>query len=134
MAKRVNKIERVDEGSGNVLVDLGLPDAAELTTKVQLAVAINQQIEARSLSQFAVAELLRINQPKVSALQNYKLDGFSVERLMTFLTGMGSDIEIRIRKRKRASNRAGRISVESASSIRNRRRRSDGHRITIDRN
>jgi predicted XRE-type DNA-binding protein len=134
MAKRVNKIERVDEGSGNVLVDLGLSDAAELTTKVQLAVAINQQIEARSLSQIAVAEVLCVNQPKVSALQNYKLDGFSVERLMTFLTGLGSDIEIRIRKPKRASNRAGRISVETASSIRNRRRRSDGHRITIDRN
>jgi predicted XRE-type DNA-binding protein len=134
MANRVNKIQRVDEGSGNVLVDLGLSDSAELTTKVQLAVAINQQIEARSLSQIAVAEVLCVNQPKVSALQNYKLDGFSVERLMTFLTGLGSDIEIRIRKPKRASNRAGRISVESASSIRKRRRRSDGHRITIDRN
>ena len=134
MAKRVNKIERVDEASGNVLVDLGLSDAAELTTKVQLAVAINQQIEARSLSQVAVAELLCVNQPKVSAVQNYKLDGFSVERLMTFLTGLGSDIEIRIRKPNRASTRAGRISVESASSIRNRRRRSEGHRITIDRN
>jgi predicted XRE-type DNA-binding protein len=133
MARRVNKMERVDEGSGNVLVDLGLSDAAELTTKVQLAAAINQQIEARSLSQIAVAELLSVNQPKVSALQNYKLDGFSVERLMTFLTGLGSDIEIRIRKPKRASNRAGRISVESASSIRNRKRRFDGHRIAIDR-
>jgi predicted XRE-type DNA-binding protein len=133
MARRVNKIERVDEGSGNVLVDLGLSDAAELTTKVQLAVAINQQIEARSLSQIAAAELLSINQPKVSALQNYKLDGFSVERLMTFLTGLGSDIEIRIRKPKRVSNRAGRISVESASSIRNRKRRFDGRRIAIDR-
>jgi predicted XRE-type DNA-binding protein len=131
MARRVNKIERVDEGSGNVLVDLGLSDAAELTTKVQLAAAINQQIEARSLSQIAVAELLSVNQPKVSALQNYKLDGFSVERLMTFLTGLGSDIEIRIRKPKRASNRAGRISVESASSI--RKRRFDNHRIAIDR-
>jgi|ERR1022692_2489372 predicted XRE-type DNA-binding protein len=133
MARRVNKIERVDEGSGNVLVDLGLSDAAELTTKVQLAAAINQQIEARSLSQIAVAELLSVNQPKVSALQNYKLNGFSVERLMTFLTGLGSDIEIRIRKPKRASNRAGRISVESASSIRNRKRRFDSHRIAIDR-
>ncbi|MHB8624475.1 MAG: helix-turn-helix domain-containing protein [Sulfuricaulis sp.] len=133
MAKRINKMERVDEGSGNVLVDLGLSDAAELTTKVQLAAAINQQIEARSLSQITVAELLSINQPKVSALQNYKLDGFSVERLMTFLTGLGSDIEIRIRRPNRASNRAGRISVESASSIRNRKRRVDGHRIAIDR-
>jgi predicted XRE-type DNA-binding protein len=120
-------MERVDEGSGNVLVDLGLSDAAELTTKVQLAAAINQQIEARSLSQIAVAELLSVNQPKVSALQNYKLDGFSVERLMTFLTELGSDIEIRIRKSKRSSSRAGRISVKSASSLRNRKRRFDGH-------
>jgi predicted XRE-type DNA-binding protein len=126
-------MERVDEGSGNVLVDLGLSDAAELTTKVQLAAAINQQIEARSLSQIAVAELLSVNQPKISALQNYKLDGFSVERLMTFLTELGSDIEIRIRKSKRSSSRAGRIWVKSASSLRNRKRRFDGHRIAIDR-
>jgi predicted XRE-type DNA-binding protein len=114
MAKRANKVGRVEEGSGNVLVDLGLSDAAELTTKVQLAVAINQQIEARKLSQAAVAELLGVNQPKVSALQNYKLDGFSVERLMTFLTGLGSDIEIRIRKPKRAADRIGRILIETA--------------------
>jgi predicted XRE-type DNA-binding protein len=114
MAKRANKVGRVEEGSGNVLVDLGLSDAAELTTKVQLAVAINQQIEARNLSQAAVAELLGVNQPKVSALQNYKLDGFSVERLMTFLTGLGSDIEIRIRKSKRAADRIGRILIEAA--------------------
>jgi predicted XRE-type DNA-binding protein len=112
MAKRANKVGRVEEGSGNVLVDLGLPDAAELTTKVQLTVAINQQIEARNLSQAAVAELLGVNQPKVSALQNYKLDGFSVERLMTFLTGLGSDIEIRIRKPP--ADRIGRILIEVA--------------------
>jgi hypothetical protein len=82
-----------------------------------------------TLSDNVIASHLR--GAKVSALQNYKLDGFSVERLMTFLTGLGSDIEIRIHKPKRASNRAGRISVESASSI--RKRRFDGHRIAIDR-
>jgi hypothetical protein len=47
-------------------------------------------------------------------LVNYKLDGFSVERLMTFLTGLGSDIEIRIRKPKRAADRIGRILIEAA--------------------
>jgi hypothetical protein len=39
----------------------------------------------RRLTQAAAAEKLSINQPKVSALANYKLDGFSVEPLMTFL-------------------------------------------------
>jgi len=40
-----------------------------------------------------------------------------VERLMTFLTGLGSDIEIRIRKPKRASSRAGCISVDQSDIV-----------------
>jgi len=114
MAKGKNKVEGVELGSGNVFADLGLSDAAELDTKLRLAIAINQQIEARDLTQAAVAGLLGVNQPKISALRNYKLEGFSVERLMTFLTALGSDIEIRIRKPKRGVARAGRILVEAA--------------------
>ena len=40
------------------------------------------------------ATALFINQPTISALKHYKLEGSSVERLMTFLTALGSDIEI----------------------------------------
>ena len=86
----------VEVGSGNVFADLGLADAAELDIKVRLAVEIVRIIDARRLSQIAAAALLKINQPKVSALKNYKLDGFSVERLMTFLLCLGQDVEIRI--------------------------------------
>ena len=67
---------------GNVFADLGLPDAEEKQTKVRLAVAINQIIESMKLSRTAAAELLHINQPKFSALVNYRLSGFSVERLI----------------------------------------------------
>jgi predicted XRE-type DNA-binding protein len=67
----------------------------------------------RHLTQAAAAELLGISQPKVSALVNYKLDGFSVERLMTFLTALDRDIEIVVRKKPR-SRRAARISVIAA--------------------
>lgn len=101
---------RVERSSGNVFADLGLPDADELDTKVRLAVAVNRALEARRLTQKAAAELLAINQPKVSALKHYKLEGFSVERLMTFLTALGSDIEIRITARPRATT-SGRIHV-----------------------
>jgi predicted XRE-type DNA-binding protein len=41
-----------------------------------------------------VAKILRIPQPKVSALKNYRLDGFSVEKLLEFLTGLYQDVEI----------------------------------------
>jgi predicted XRE-type DNA-binding protein len=105
--------EKIEASSGNVFADLGLPDAAELNTKVRLAVAINRQLETRRLTQAAAAAALSINQPKVSALKHYKLAGFSVERLMTFLTALGSDIEIRIRPHS-AGKRAARIVVEAA--------------------
>ena len=100
----------IEVSSGNVFADLGLPDAMELDTKVRLAVAVNQRVAARRMTQAKAAAELSINQPKVSALKNYRLDGFSVERLMGFLTALGSDVEIRILAPKRTP---GQITVEA---------------------
>ena len=97
-------------GSGNVFADLGLRNAEEKQTRVRLAVAINQIIQSRLLSQAAAARLLDVNQPKISALMNYRLDGFSVERLMHFLNALDRDVEIVIRKKPR-SRRSARITV-----------------------
>jgi len=105
--------EVVVQSSGNVFADLGLRDADEKQTRVRLAVAINQIIQARHLSQIAAARLLDINQPKISALVNYRLEGFSVERLMHFLNALDRDVEIVIRKKPR-SKRAARIVVTGA--------------------
>ena len=93
--------------------DLGYADAEERQTKLRLAHAMNGVIARRQLTQAAAAEKLRINQPKISALANYKLEGFSVERLMGFLTALDQDIDIVI-KRKPRSRTAGRISVIAA--------------------
>lgn len=103
----------ISRGSGNVFADLGYADAEERQTKLRLAYAINGIIDERRLTQTAAAKTLGINQPKVSALRNYRLGGFSVERLMSFLTALDRDIEIVIR-RKPASRAAARISVVAA--------------------
>ena len=97
-------------GTANVLADLGLPDAEERQTKLRLAVAINEILASKRLNQSEAAERLGVNQPKVSALAHYKLDGFSVERLMTFLTALDRDVEITIRKKPR-SRGTGRVVV-----------------------
>src|SRR5271157_5507389 len=76
---------QIVRSSGNVFADLGFADAGERQTKVRLAIAINDVLKRRGLSQRKAAELLGINQPKVSALSMYRLEGFSVERLMRFL-------------------------------------------------
>jgi len=110
MAKKI--IERVIPSSGNVFADMGLPDADELDTKVRLGAAICRIVERRKLAQIEVAAALGINQPKVSALLHYKLEGFSVERLMRFLTALGHDVEIVIRPRPKAHT--ARIAVRAA--------------------
>lgn len=111
MAK--TKAEKITRGTGNVFADLGLPDAEERQTKLRLAFELNRVIDERKLTQTATADLLDINQPKVSALANCKLDGFSVERLMAFLTLLDRDVEIVVKKKAR-SRSAGRITVVAA--------------------
>jgi predicted XRE-type DNA-binding protein len=102
--------EAITRGTGNVFADLGYADAEERQTKLRLAHAINGVIARRRLTQAAAAKKLGVNQPKVSALANYRLDGFSVERLMTFLTALDQDVDIIIRSKPR-SRATARISV-----------------------
>jgi predicted XRE-type DNA-binding protein len=102
--------DAIIRSTGNVFADLGYADAGERQAKLRLVHAINGVIARRRLSQAAAAEKLGINQPKVSALANYKLDGFSVERQMTFLTALDQDVEIAIKNKPR-SRTAGRILV-----------------------
>jgi predicted XRE-type DNA-binding protein len=112
MARTKNKFD-VIPSSGNVFADLGLPRADEKQTKVRLAVAINRILHNQRLSQVKAARRLHVNQPKISALSNYRLDGFSVERLMNFLTALDRDIEIIVRK-KPPSRRSAKILVTAA--------------------
>jgi predicted XRE-type DNA-binding protein len=107
------KARAITRGSGNVFADLGFADAEERQTKLRLAYALNTIMEAQRLTQAAAAARLGLNQPKVSALRNYKLEGFSVERLMMLLNALGQDVEIVIRKKPR-SRAAARISVVAA--------------------
>ena len=100
----------ITRGTANVFADLGYADAAERQTKTRLALAVNELLKARKLKQREIATLLGVPQPKVSALKNYRLDQFSVERLMEFLTALNQDVEIMIRPRP-DTGEAGRISV-----------------------
>lgn len=101
----------VTASSGNAFEDMGHADAVEKKTKVQLAMAINAELAAREIrNQAEAAALLGTEQPKISLLANYKLTGFSVAKLMDFLTALDRDVEIIIRPRQGH----GRISVHAA--------------------
>jgi len=104
MAKK--RIE-VDRGSGNVFADLGYEDAKERRLKVELAMEVNHILRQRDLAQAEAARALGILQPHVSDLVRYRLNRFSVERLMQFLTHLGKDVEIRIAERPARRARVG---------------------------
>jgi predicted XRE-type DNA-binding protein len=103
----------IERSSGNVFVDLNRPNPEERQAKVRLSVAINKIIDERGLTQAQVAKKLGVNQPKVSALQNYKLSGFSLARLMDFATALGQDVVIELRPNGKAEHH-GQITVKAA--------------------
>ena len=59
-----------------------------------MARRISDIICQKNLTQIEAAEILSIDQPKVSALTRGKLSGFSTTRLFRFLNALGSDVEI----------------------------------------
>ena len=103
----------ITRGTGNVFADLGLADAGERQTKTRLALALNRIIKDQALKQVDAARLLGVPQPKISALVNYRLDGFSVEKLMEFIVALGRDVEIIVRPRR--GDAAARVSVLEAA-------------------
>ena len=108
----------VESGSGNVFVDLKLPDPDERQLRVQLAVRLNDLLAAEGLTQAAAAKRMGIAQPHVSELKHYKLGRFSSERLLHYITLLNRDVEIFIRPRigsASQSSSAGVVTVWSAA-------------------
>jgi predicted XRE-type DNA-binding protein len=106
MAKAIE----VEESSSNVFADLGLPNPEERLAKADLAIRIASVVRTRRLTQTAAARILKIDQPKISRLLRGQLSGFSTERLMQFLTLLGRDVEIVIKRAPR-SRRQGQVRV-----------------------
>ena len=98
MAKRnlKNKPENMEYSvsSGNVYADFGFSNLEEAKTKADLAILITAIIKEKKLTQQQAAELMNIDQPKVSKITRGLLSEFSIERLLTFVLALGFDIEI----------------------------------------
>jgi predicted XRE-type DNA-binding protein len=101
-----------EESSGNVFADLGLPHPEQELLRARLTLQIHRILKARHLTQTQAGEVLGIKQPQVSLLVRNRSGNFSVERLMDFLTALGHDVEIRV---KRTRKPQGQVSVVVAA-------------------
>lgn len=84
----------------------GSNNPEEYLAKAELARQIIGVLDARQLTQTEAARILGASQPKISALQNGRLDGFSTERLIRFLNILGRDVRIIVSEKPRSRRRA----------------------------
>lgn len=104
MSKRT--AERIIKGSGNVFADLGFANPELERLKSGLVQQIATVIERRGLTQVDAAEILGIDQPKVSALLRGRFGGYSIDRLLRFLNALDQDIELIIKDKPRSRREA----------------------------
>lgn len=105
-----------NESSGNVFADLGIENPEEALAKSELARQISKLIKKKKLTQKQAAEILGIDQPKISALIRGKLRSFSLERLIRFLNKLGQDVSIMISPAKSQLERGHTWIRESSST------------------
>ncbi|MBS4168127.1 helix-turn-helix transcriptional regulator [Parachlamydia sp. AcF125] len=109
---------KYEESSGNIFADLDIKNPEEALAKSELARQIAKLIKKKKLTQKKAAEILEIDQPKISALIRGRLHSFSLERLIRFLNELGQDVSIMITPAKSQAERGHTWISESASSTR----------------
>jgi predicted XRE-type DNA-binding protein len=105
-----------EASGGNVFEDIGFTpaEAAELAAKATLMIAIKSAMQQRQLTQTEAARLCGTDQPTLSKAMRGRLESVTIDRLATWLTALGQDVQI-IVKRCPRSRRLGRLSVVKAA-------------------
>lgn len=99
------------KSSGNVYQDMRFADAETRLVKARLVMRIEEIINKNGFKQIEAAEMLDINQPKISALMNGRLSGFSIERLIHFLSLLNQDVEIHVKNKPARRKAQGHLKV-----------------------
>ncbi len=85
---------KIERSSGNVFEDLGFEEPELELAKARLSGKIADEIVARGWTQSRAADILGIDQPRVSLLVHGKTGQFSLERLIELLGRLNYDIRI----------------------------------------
>ena len=100
MGEITMKQTTVTRSGGNIFSDLALPNADECAVKARLVIYIDKMIEQAELTQQAAAKKMGISQPDVSNLLRGRFEGFSLGRLLGFVRALGSDVKIKVKRRR----------------------------------
>ena len=96
--------------SENVFADIGVRDPEESLVRAKLGKKISELIRRKRLRQNQVADILGVDQSKVSKLVRGRISGFTSDRLFRYLNALGCDVHIEVRP-TRTVQRRGRVVV-----------------------
>lgn len=122
MNKKHSKEQEIEviASSGNVYLDTGHSNPEEAMAKAELAILISSTIKRKKLTQKKAAELIGVDQPKISAIIRGQFSGFTIDRLFRFLVALGIDIIIEAKPHMSKSTSAH-IQVIPQQSFKERR-------------
>jgi predicted XRE-type DNA-binding protein len=83
-------------GSGNVFRDLGHPEADREQLRALLAAKIIGVLDDRKLTVRAAHEVTGVAAADFSRIRNANLGRFTIDRLMTILSGLGQEVEVSV--------------------------------------
>ncbi len=106
----------------NIFADLDLDDSNEMVTRSDLMSEVVCIIRNSGLTQREIAKVLAISAPKVSALMTGKINDFSNDTLVNYLTLLGCNIEIRVLPQRRVSQSTKRGEVKVKRSTRRKKK------------
>ncbi len=105
--------ETFTPSSGNVFVDLELPDAEELSHKAALIGSMMRFAEELGLSQTELARRSGIPQPRLSNLFRGRVEGITTDKLLNAVTRLGRHVRIVVEEHP-APSAAGRVELSFA--------------------
>src|SRR5579875_1622916 len=106
-----------EKSSGNVFSDIGFSpaEAAELTAKSNLIIAIKDTIAQRKLTQQEAAQLCGTDQPTLSKVFRGRMESVTIDRLASWLTALGRDVEIVVKPTTHKARQGGQEEARAPS-------------------
>lgn len=90
----------VVRGSGNVFRDLGLKNSDVLQLKSLLATEIIRTLDRDGLSGRTASTRTGVAAADFSRIRNADLGRFTIDRLITIINRLGSEVDVRVRVRR----------------------------------
>lgn len=92
---------KATRSSGNVFRDVGFneEEAANLEARSRLMIVLEKEIRKLKLTQAQVAKMLGVKPPRISELLNGRIEKFSLDLLVLYLSRLGKTVEFHVIKK-----------------------------------